>query len=303
PDQDSTLKYPTKLLIYNYRSQSYAFFDDCFTALGTWQSFVDKTWEQFNLDTDTWENHHETWNSFIDQALFPTIVAGNQQGFVFQLLPDFGGDDHSLCVTGMTAANPCVVTSDNYNLVDFSFILLKNVQGLTKVSGDPINNQIYMVRRVDDNTFRLLDIEGNSFATTGLYVPYSAEITPIRNYKIRTKKFNPFIEEGQSVRFGYIDWFLNSTPSGQCTVNLYQDEVNREKPPSVSKIVAFDAINQDKVWTRMYALLQAQFVQFEITLSPEQLQDEKIRLANFELNAFILWTQKGGRLISGRSSR
>ena len=71
-------------------------------------------------------------------------------------------DFADITITGITQANPAVVTAVNHNLATNDNIKIRNVGGMTEV-----NNNIYTVQKVDDDTFNLLDLEANQVDSSG----------------------------------------------------------------------------------------------------------------------------------------
>jgi len=74
------------MLVYNYRNNSYAVFDDYFTALGYFQRPSDLTWA--TLPYLTWSQWSDYWDTGAAQAWYPSVVGGNQQGYVSVLFDD-----------------------------------------------------------------------------------------------------------------------------------------------------------------------------------------------------------------------
>jgi hypothetical protein len=88
--------YPNRVIVYNYKTGTWAFNDDCITAFGYFEQQGDQLW--VNTD-ETWESSTQTWSSGVTQANFRVIVAGNQQGFVYRIEPDKASNEHVMQVT------------------------------------------------------------------------------------------------------------------------------------------------------------------------------------------------------------
>lgn len=169
PNDDENGTYPNRILLYNYRDQNWAILRDSFTALGYWQSFADLTWgEAISL----WGESNFLWNSNKNQALYPKVVGGNQQGFV-NILQEVEVGEANLRIESITIADPMVVTSTAHNLSTGDYVRFLNVvaTGLTT----ELNNFIFMVERVTADTLRLF--RKARFTITGITQATSAVVT------------------------------------------------------------------------------------------------------------------------------
>lgn len=122
--------YPTRMLVFNYRTGSYSFFKDCFTALGYFQYTQDLTWDQADLN---WDDANLFWDGERGQSGFPSICAGNNQGYVM-VLNRTELNDPSQTVTNIDISVPTgivVTTCDNHCLSTGDFILLSSVSIMT----------------------------------------------------------------------------------------------------------------------------------------------------------------------------
>jgi hypothetical protein len=72
--------FPTQTFLYNYRDTTWAILYENFTAHGTYRKSSKYTWK--TIPFPTWAQWNEPWNSGSTTALFPSIVAGNPQGYV-----------------------------------------------------------------------------------------------------------------------------------------------------------------------------------------------------------------------------
>jgi hypothetical protein len=90
------------------------------------------------------------------------------------------------------------------------------------------------------------------------------DITPI-TFSVITKNFNPFIEDGELCRFGYVDLFISAEEQSTLRVQFYlndqlyidsNDEPAGYYQESVITLNPKDAMspttNQVKVWKRIY---------------------------------------------------
>lgn len=118
PVNDSPWKYPTQTFLYNYRDETWAVFYENWTAHGTYRKQSHYTWA--TLPFRTWSQWREPWNAGSTSALFPSIVAGNPQGYVL-IIGQGTGEGISGTIdaianstgnTQITSINHCVAEGD-----------------------------------------------------------------------------------------------------------------------------------------------------------------------------------------------
>lgn len=139
--------YPDKLLVFNYDTKNWSFYDDCFTCFGYYYpSGTPLTWGDL---PDSWSSYTDiTWDSGISQVGYENIIAGNQQGYVF-ILEQGMQNSPSLSISNitdstMTLAN-AVVTSANNNLENETWIKLTGITGVTDEFGCSLNDRNYKI--------------------------------------------------------------------------------------------------------------------------------------------------------------
>lgn len=86
----------------------------------------------------------------------------------------------SVAITGLTQADPGVVTSTGHNLENGDEVFLEAVVGMTEV-----NNRSFLVANKTSNTFEITDIDGTDIATT-VYTAYVSGGVFKKIYEITT---------------------------------------------------------------------------------------------------------------------
>jgi hypothetical protein len=118
-----------------------------------------------------------TWDAGFTEAGYETVIAGNQQGFVFALEQTDGQNSPSLIITALSGGQ---VTSPNHNLPDQSWITLTNITGTTYADGVSLNGRNFKIAVIDVNTFALLEFKplfaGN---VSGALVTYTSGYEPV----------------------------------------------------------------------------------------------------------------------------
>lgn len=133
--------FPDLVLVFNYDTKNWSFFDDCFTCFGYYYpGGTGKTWNDL---TEPWQSYNDlTWDAGASQQGYENIIAGNQQGYVLQLEQTDGANGNSLFISNLTGN---VVTSPNNNLPDGSWITLSGITGITFSDGVSLNGRNFKV--------------------------------------------------------------------------------------------------------------------------------------------------------------
>lgn len=83
-------------------------------------------------------------------------------GSNIQFSVNWSGDSPSSPITGVTQANPAVVTEASHGRVSGDVIRIKNVVGMTE-----LNDGVYVIEYINANTYKLLDVDSTAY---GAYV-------------------------------------------------------------------------------------------------------------------------------------
>lgn len=180
-DSNSNGTYPDQVLVFNYDTKNWALFDDVFTCFGYYYpGSSGETWADL---TDSWSSYgSKTWGDGSGSSGFESIIAGNQQGYVFVLEQTDGQNSPSLGISAITAANPGVFTSANNNMPDGTWITLTGVTGTTSADGVSLNGRNFKVSKAltTDNSFIINEFKpiaaGNA---AGVSFTYDIDYTPI----------------------------------------------------------------------------------------------------------------------------
>jgi Ubiquitin-activating enzyme E1 FCCH domain len=190
---DSPWVYPNLSFLWNYRDNTWGIQYENFTAQGTFRGAKNYTWA--TLPFPTWAAWRETWNSGSTQALFPSIIGGNPQGYVLvkgqgtgegvsgtiiALASSMGNteitstnhcvnvDDYIQVmgaiglnvstITAITNAGEAVVTTSNSFVVGQT-VILSGVEGMTEINGNP-----YVVLFASGTSITL-EVDSTAFGT------------------------------------------------------------------------------------------------------------------------------------------
>ena len=306
--------FPNKVLLYNYRNKTWAIFRDNVTAFGTFQIVPGVTWSD---DTVFWDDEIITWDSGANQSLFPAIVAGNQQGYVF-LYNWQTPDEQTLFIQDINlTVSPIVVTSPNHNLeqdevIRITGLLFLNSSGTAPVTTD-LNNQMYIVKPLTADTFSLYKwdttsksaVAGFSFtpASSSIYIG-GGEIALFPKLNVQTKDFSLFQDKGLQTKVSHIDFLMEVTPSASMSVNLFINSStsvgrnvrvgNKSMKTSATPNFYPPSNTSDYAWYSFYATTVGQFYSINITYDQSLMTDYNTHLQKWTLLGINAWVRPGG---------
>lgn len=214
-NSDVPYKFPNQTLQYNYRDNSWAIFNECYTTYGSFRKLTGFIWSTVGRTFPTWSEWNEPWNAGSSTLLEPKVIAGNQQGFV--LVRDEGTSE----ATSLTIQNiiGSTVTSPNHTLNEGDYIIISGVFGTVS---SQVNGKIFSVQSTTTNTFLLSPaISVGTYLGGGLierlYVPF-----------IQTKQFPVAWDMSRKTRLGPQRYLLSTTTNSQITLLIFlsQNEVD-----------------------------------------------------------------------------
>lgn len=165
-----------------------------------------------------------------------------------------------------------------------------------------LNNQVFYVQYISPNTFSIFTIapitDGTLPVDLTAFAIYagSGQVAVMNNMNILTKRFSPFLKEGQRFRMSLFEMFTD-TNDGNFTINIYGDQ-NSSDPLDI-----LDGSSEDnggkpsgKNWKHVYPNVTSSFVQMQFTLSKFQMTQQENYTSDFVLHALNLDVQPTGRL-------
>lgn len=293
--------YPSKVLVYNYRNGSWAFNDDCITAFGYFEQQLGTTWAS---TTDTWEECDFAWASGSTQAQFRQVIAGNQEGYVFIVDPEFAKNAQAMQITQI-AWNPSrdtitlTIIDHTLNVTPYGdYVNIATASGIT-LSGFGIYKVITVV---DINNVEVGPV--TSFSGTYLGGGTAARVS---NIQILTKQWNPYVDKSRNVYIAKIDFGVQKTSAGQITVDYYPsaselsmiDEgtgTGAIQGTSVLETSPYDPLYypleqvQDRLWHPIYFQTEGECIQLFIYMTQDQMVVPAIAFSDFELEGMVLHT-------------
>lgn len=236
PDSSLPSNFPTKTLLYNYREENWAIFNETYTHYGQFRKQTGFTWATVGDIYPTWSDWNDPWDAGESTLLQPDIIAGNQQGFL--LLRDEGTNEgFSLYIQNIVGNT---VTSPNHSLIAGDFVIIDQALGTI---GQQINGKIFQVTSVTQNTFQIYP---NPLTGT-----YSGNGVMKRIYRpfIQTKQFPVAWDMGRKTRLGVQRYLLDKTDNAQMTLLIYLSQ-NADSPYNESPIIPeLNSINDSLIYS------------------------------------------------------
>ena len=293
---DSPALFPCKTLLYNYRDNTWATFDENYTSYGTFRKTTNITWAQLGSIYGTWAGWNDPWNFGSTVAEYPTICAGNQQGFV--LLRDKGTDEgvsQYIEDIDFTIPTSPVITSPDHGLLNNDFIQISGCLGTTNINGI-----IFQIQVDTTDTFILiLSPEQSITPPAGAYLG-GGVYRRFSRPNIQTKQFPIFWEGGRQARIGTQRYMFQTTELGEVIANIFvsQNDTLPTNDPADAAYLPFSNIvltrpetgneftlAQNQIWHRMSTSFNGDTVQIGISLSDNQMRDTNINSAEIILHA------------------
>lgn len=305
PTRSSTYPFNNRVLIYNYKTGSWAINDDSITAFGYFQDTANEgeTWQS---DLGIWQTDNTTWFDGPNiQSRFKAVVAGNQEGFVFIIDPDTNRNSAALQITNIiVSGNLLTLTVINHNLQagfngEGDYIALENIQGLTGLNG--VIFPVDIVLSVDTFTIELDDE-----IVTGSYLG-GGTIARVSNIKILTKQYNFYAQDGFDASINKVDFLVDRTDDGEITVDYYvsSSEISSLISGAASgaligngvletkpyALIPLESV-QERLWHPVYPMCNGEYIQLNIYMTDEQLRNSLISWSDFELHAMTFYATK-----------
>lgn len=309
--------YPNQVLTYNYKTGSWAYNTDSFTAFGYFPQSVGATWGN---TTDQWQYMTATWSDGSLQPNFRQTIAGNQQGFVVVLDGDFTRNAGALSVTNASIlADIVTLVIPNHNLTDTDFFTQEDeyvyLENFTGTGSWPLLNGIVtpIIDIIDKDTIRV-----KAFPFSGIPgEQYNGNGTAARvsNINILTKEWNPYNKQGQNVFIQKINFLVERTDSGAITVDYYPStstySILQQSVPGqlmssgVLQTSPYDPVYypseqvQTRLWHVQYLAVDGTSIQLRMYMTDNQMVNPNMSLADFQLHAILLESQTASIRIGG----
>lgn len=292
---NDTDAYPDRILVYNYKNNTWSYFDDSITTFGYCQQSTGNTWEH---DFSMWKEDLSSWDSDLEIPYAKQLIGGNQQGYTFFINRDEMANASALQVTKIDTTDFTVI---NHNLKEGDFLALNNCNAgidIGLVQSVVNNNTIKIWAKVGDDWV---------YADNAAYLG-GGTLERISRISIKSKQLNPFIKQGKGLSLDKINFCVKKTTNGEITVdynvsNSGLDFISEatvsgsqlgtnvlETSPYVLKPIEEEA---DRFWHPVYFSADGEFAQIHIYHTDEQLLEGQSYI-NFTLEGMLLHVSPRG---------
>lgn len=302
--------YPNQILVFNYKTGSWALNNDSITAFGYYYASTVSgvLWDSQEI---TWDDDSVTWDSGTQQPLNQDVLAGNQEGFLFIVDIDVSENSQSLQITNLTApANVVTLAVINHNLndggsndYDSDYIYLQNLNGLT----GPFKSLYQVNSVIDANTITIIAPDILTRINLGDTYTGGGTITRVSRIDIYTKQFNFYVKEDRNAMVQRVDFLVDRTDSGEVTIDYGISALDPEADGIVvnngtimgnsvletSPYTLYPLeLKQERLWHPVYLNADGESVQLRIYLSDAEMLNYNIATSDFQLHAMTIVTQK-----------
>ena len=297
-------KFPDTILVFNYKDETWATFDDSITAWGYEQRGQKRvTWADLVAPL-TWDTWLGAWGEETPEniARNRNILAGNQQGYLFIVFSNEPTNAPSLQVTDMTSNTALShMKVYNHNLQKQEFVALSNYNGLDirnyeglLLPNDPIIVRVEDV--IDDHTIACRF----PFAIQGVYTG-GGTLARVSRIDIWTKQFSFYADKGKQLTmkrarfnvdntaFGEIalDYAFSGAPFGQMK-EMYDNGLMFGKPIIEMHADMFlGSENKKQLWQDIDIQGTGETIQLRLYLSDELMINPAFSFSDFQLNGMI----------------
>ncbi len=287
-DTNSSFPYPNRILVYNYKTGTWAFNDDSITCFGYFfqPPIVSATWDSTTI---TWDDS-ESWDGGSLQVQFRQVLAGNQEGYVFICDSEAVTNCAALQITNISVAagNVITITAIDHNLRDEDFILIQNIIGTGNLT--LLNNKIFKVT-IDPslpNTFTIIyfDPANPSLVIAGTYRG-NGIMARVSQIDIKTKEYNFYANQNRNAYISRLDFMVDKTSVGQLLVNFFtstsvaplvQDSAANGSLLGTSILETFPyttfypyEATSARIWHPVFFSAEGEVVSFQITMNDAQM--------------------------------
>jgi hypothetical protein len=299
--------FANQVLVYNYRTGSWALNDDCYTTFGYFEQTTDLTWANAQ---GTWANAGFTWIDNIIDANKRQVLAGTPEGFVVIISPDEARNAPAMQITNMAFAATGIVTltimNHNFNANpadqdETDFILTENIvaDAATMLF---MNGTIFPVATVIDANNITVDTQGGLVA--GTYAGGGTG-TRVSNIQIQSKWINPYFNKDRSVYLYKVDFAVTRTNAGAITVDYYPSSTSLsmiEQAQITGSLLGNSVLEtspyalypleqvQEILWHPVYFQTTGESIQLALFFKADQMINPNISLSDFQLHSLILYT-------------
>lgn len=234
-DRDHYLIHPSPgenisdvILVTNYEEYNYSVYRIPLSGMGNFEGQFDVVWNDL-LIYNTWDELaavYGDWQQFSYDAGAPFAIGGGHEGQIFKLNVT-ESEDYPVKIRGATVIDGTTlrVTTDFQNYKVGDYVVLEGMIGLTEA-----NDKQAAIKSIQTANY-VFDLEIQTAQFSNALNPYVSGGVASKAiiFSTRTKQFNPFAEQAQKVRCGWI-YFYVSRAGTDLTSNKYITAITNDDP-------------------------------------------------------------------------
>lgn len=234
-DRDHYLIHPSpqqtksdRILVNNYEEDNFCVYRIALSCMGNFIEAFDTTWDDL-LAFANWDEMAErfgNWDAFSYTKGLPFAIGGGHNGQIWRLNVN-GIEDSPLRIRNLTVidAHTLQVETDFNNFVLGDYIFITGIQGMSEAN----DKQGAIKNIITPNRVFQLDMPTSRFSTyTGS--GFASRVIP---FESTTKKFNPYAQNAQKVRCGYLYMYVSASNTG-LTRNIDIVGITKSNPAVVT---------------------------------------------------------------------
>jgi hypothetical protein len=234
-DRDLYLIHPSpqnptsdRILVTNYEEDNYCVYRIPLSCMGNFIESFNTTWTDM-LEFENWDEMAErfgNWQAFSYTKGLPFAVGGGQNGQIWRLNVN-GIEDDPVRIRNATVidSHTLQIETDFNIFVDGDYIFINGMSGMAE--GNDKQGAIKSI--ITPNRVFQLDMPTDRFSsyTSG---GFASRVIP---FESTTKKFNPFSQNAQKVRCGYLYMYVSASNTG-VTRNINLVNITQTNPAIVT---------------------------------------------------------------------
>jgi hypothetical protein len=294
--RDAAHVYPNRILVFNYKTGTWAIFIDSITCFGYYYNFAGVTWDSTTI---TWDSL-VTWDSGSLDAQAKHVIAGNQQGYTFMINPDEPTNAQVLQITNLASGVYAVtLTSYDHNLQAGEYIYLDDLVGDIISNVYLLNGKIFYIESITQHTITI-DTSTLGVSVFGGYAG-NGTISRVSAIDIKTKEFNFYMDKGRNACISKVDFLVERTDNGQIDIDYYvssnSDSISSFSDPAVlvsdGSLETYPYIgvtaerHATRLWHPMYITAEGQCIQLHFYMDYPNMISNLVRKSQFVLHAMV----------------
>lgn len=279
---DANNKFPDTTVVFNYREGSFGVWYETFTTYGIYKNSTTEPWEKYFIP---WENWNVRWEDLgPDRFSKPFVAAGTPQGYVMLKWSDISFNQPSAFIHAIVdnGDDTFTITSPNHNFYQGQFLGFWPGVPSSSVDKQNFNGVVKQVTSINQ-----FIVEFGAGATPASIVPGIWQISVVDVIDILSKQFPAAWAESMKTRIGAQKYFLDTTTSGEFTLNIYGSQSTLALDGPGSDLAIFTSIvrtkpdqslglndsasYQEQIWHRLSSSAIGDTIQLQFTLSQDQM--------------------------------